>query len=181
MSEERNNSISALEEKTRSRKEKAAQSATEEKRKSKKGTVIFYSIYAALVLILVIAIAAVINPLKNWLINYEASQPDAMCQQVYDEYFADPNWDKLYDLAGIEDTLFEGKDAFVTYMTAKVSKAADPELVCEETSAGLSGNHKYLLKLDGEKVADIKATFDVTADGIVLRRGKKKFCKVTRG
>ena len=153
MSEERNNSISALEEKTRSRKEKAAQSATEEKRKSKKGTVIFYSIYAALVLILVIAIAAVINPLKNWLINYEASQPDAMRQQVYDEYFADPNWDKLYDLAGIEDTLFEGKDAFVAYMTAKVSKAADPELVCEETSAGLSGNHKYLLKLDGEKVA----------------------------
>ena len=36
------------------------------------------------------------------------------------------------------------------------------------------------VSVDGEKVADIKATFDVTADGIVLRRGKKKFCKVTR-
>ena len=153
MSEELNNSISALEEKTRARKEKAARSATEEKQKSKKGPIVFYSIYAALVIALVIAIAAVMNPLKNWLISYEASQPDAMRQQVYDEYFANPNWDKLYDLSGITDTAFEGKDAFITYMNAKVAAATDATLVCEETSAGLSGNHKYLLKLDGEKVA----------------------------
>ena len=153
MSEELNNSISALEEKTRSRKEKAARSATEEKQKSKKGTIIFYSVYAALILVFVIAIAAVMNPLKNWLISYEASQPDTMRQQVYDEYFANPNWDKLYDLAAIEDTAFEGKGAFVTYMNAKVAAATDSTLSCEETSAGLSGNHKYLLKLDGEKVA----------------------------
>ena len=153
MSEELFSSISALEEKARSRKEKAARSATEEKQKSKKGTIIFYSVYAALILVFVIAIAAVITPLKNWLISYEASQPDTMRQQVYDEYFATPNWDKLYDLAAIEDTAFEGKDAFVTYMNAKVAAATDSTLVCEETSAGLSGNHKYLLKLDGEKVA----------------------------
>ncbi len=37
------------------------------------------------------------------------------------------------------------------------------------------------VSVDGEKVADIKATFTVTADGIVLRRGKKKFCKVIAG
>ncbi|MBE6763661.1 MAG: tyrosine--tRNA ligase [Ruminococcaceae bacterium] len=37
------------------------------------------------------------------------------------------------------------------------------------------------VSVDGEKVADIKATFEVTADGIVLRRGKKKFCKVIVG
>ncbi|MBQ4617707.1 MAG: tyrosine--tRNA ligase [Clostridia bacterium] len=34
------------------------------------------------------------------------------------------------------------------------------------------------VSVDGEKVADIKATFPLTADGLVLRRGKKKFCKV---
>ncbi len=34
------------------------------------------------------------------------------------------------------------------------------------------------VSVDGDKVGDIKATFAVTADGIVLRRGKKKFCKV---
>ena len=36
------------------------------------------------------------------------------------------------------------------------------------------------VSVDGDKVADIKATFDAAQleDGIVLRRGKKKFCKV---
>ena len=153
MSEEMNNSISALEEKTRARKEKAVQSATEEKKKNKKGTIIFYSIYAVMVIAMVIAISIVMNPLKEWLISYEASQPDTARQQVYEEYFATPNWDKLYDLAGIEDTTFEGKDAFIAYMNAKITAASDPILACEETSAGLSGNHKYLLKLDGEKIA----------------------------
>ena len=37
------------------------------------------------------------------------------------------------------------------------------------------------VSVDGEKVADIKATFTLTADGLVLRRGKKKFCKVVLG
>lgn len=153
MHNEQNNSISALEEKARSRKEKAARSATEEQKKGKKGTIIFYSIYGAFVLAVVIAIAALISPLKDWLVNYEASQPDTMRQQVYNEHFAKPDWGKLYDLAGIEDTAFEGKEAFVAYMNAKVAGASDPVLACEETSAGLSGNHKYLLKLDGKKIA----------------------------
>ncbi len=34
------------------------------------------------------------------------------------------------------------------------------------------------VSVDGDKVNDIKATFAVSGDGIVLRRGKKKFCKV---
>ncbi len=37
------------------------------------------------------------------------------------------------------------------------------------------------VSVDGDKVADIKATFTLTADGLVLRRGKKKFCKVVLG
>ncbi len=39
------------------------------------------------------------------------------------------------------------------------------------------------VSVDGDKVADIKASFDAARlqDGIVLRRGKKKFCKVLLG
>ncbi len=125
----------------------------EEKKRKPVGSIVFYSIYGAFVLAVVIAIWALMAPLKDWLIRYEASQPDTMRQQVYNEYFAKPEWEKLYEMAGIEDTAFEGNDAFVAYMTAKVSAASNPTLACEETSAGLSGNHKYLIKLDGEKVA----------------------------
>lgn len=125
----------------------------EEKKRKPVGSIVFYSIYGAFVLAVVIAIWALMAPLKDWLMRYEASQPDTMRQQVYNEYFANPEWEKLYEMAGIEDTAFEGNDAFVAYMTAKVSAASNPTLACEETSAGLSGNHKYLIKLDGEKVA----------------------------
>ena len=122
-------------------------------KKSRKGSIIFYSIYFTFVIAAVVAIFMLISPLKEWLINYEASQPETMCQQVYDQYFAKPDWKVLYTLAGLEDTKFEGEDAYASYMSAKVADATDPTLECQETSAGLSGNHKYLIKLDGEKIA----------------------------
>ena len=124
-----------------------------QKKKPSKGTVIFYSIYAFFVIACVVAIALLMRPLNNWLVTYEASQPESMCQNVYNQYFADPDWSALYTLAGIQDTAFEGKDAYQAYMEAKVSEAADPKLTYMETSAGLSGNHKYLVKLDDEKIA----------------------------
>lgn len=129
-------------------------------------SILFYSIYGAFVLACIIAIAALIAPLKDWLVRYEASQPDTVRQQVFDEYFAQPQWEKLYELAGIQDTAFEGKDAYVAYMNGKVSQAKSTTLTCEETSAGLSGNHKYLIKLDGEKIASFVLT-PVDANGDV--------------
>lgn len=122
------------------------------------GSIVFYSIYGAFVLAVVIAIWALMAPLKDWLIRYEAAQPDTMRQQVYNEHFAQPNWGALYDLAGVQDTVFEGKDAYAAYMTDKLTHAENPTLACEETSAGLSGNHKYLVKLDGEKIASFVLT-----------------------
>lgn len=136
---------------------KSTPSADNKKRKPV-GSIVFYSIYGAFVLACIIAIAALISPLKDWLVNYEASQPDTMCQQVYNEYFAQPQWETLYELAGVQDTPFEGKDAYAAYMTGKVNEATSTTLACEETSAGLSGNHKYLIKLDGEKIASFVLT-----------------------
>lgn len=119
----------------------------------KPGSIVFYSIYGGFVLIAIIVIACLMIPLNNWLIRFEAAQPDAVRQLVYDEFFAQPDWGRLYDLAGIEDTAFEGKDTYVSYMAAKVAQAADTTLTCQETSAGLSGNHKYLIQLGDEKIA----------------------------
>lgn len=136
-------------------KKPAKKSAKKSKKKKKtsKGTIIFYSIYFVFVIACVVAIVLLMKPLNDWLVSYEASQPETMCQKVFDEHFADPDWSSLYDLAGLEDTTFEGKDAYSTYMEGKVSAATNPELSYQETSAGLSGNHKYNVKLDDEKVA----------------------------
>ncbi len=119
----------------------------------KKGTTIFYSIYASVVIILIAALFAVTIPLHNWLVKYEASQPTQQCQTVFNEVFAQPDWAIIYDLAEVRSTTFESKDAYVNYMSARVAAAKSPILTYAETSAGLSGDRKYIVKLDGEKVA----------------------------
>ena len=40
------------------------------KRKNKNGTILFYTVYAAFVLAFFIALACVMDPLRDWLIEY---------------------------------------------------------------------------------------------------------------
>ena len=114
------------------------------------GTVIFYLLYLMLIGAAAYGIHYGLGLLNDWLTVYEASQPDTRSQEIFDEIFANPDWGKIYDMAGLEGTQFEGKDAYVTYMQAKVG---DSKLTYSKTSAGLSGGQKYIVKLGDEKVA----------------------------
>lgn len=125
-------------------------------RKPRLSTVIFYSFYVLLIVGFFVGLQKyLLNPLEDWLVRYEASQPEKKCEEVFEALFADPDWEQLYTLAGIEDTAYEDSDAFVAYME---DKAAGKEITYVETSAGLSGDHKYIVKLDGEKIG----TFTIT-------------------
>lgn len=124
-------------------------------KKNKNGTILFYSIYAACILVFFIAMICVMDPLRDWLIKYEASQPGYKRDQVYAELFADPDWKNIYKLAGIENSTFENADTFAAHMEEKVG---NKELTCLETSAGLSGDKKYIIKLDDEKIASFTLT-----------------------
>lgn len=125
------------------------------KKAVKRNTIIFYSIYGVLVLAIVIAIACVMSPLRDWLVRYEASQPEKKAEEVFTQLFADPNWADLYTRAGMTDTAFEGKDAYAKYMETKVGTT---QLSYIETSAGLSGDHKYIVRLGDEKIATFRLT-----------------------
>lgn len=125
------------------------------KRKNKNGTILFYTVYAAFVLAFFIALACVMDPLRDWLIEYEASQPNHKRDEVYAELFEDPDWKKIYALAGLQGNTFENADTFAAYMDAKVG---DRELTCLETSAGLSGNKKFIIRLGSEKIASFMLT-----------------------
>jgi len=114
------------------------------------GSVIFYTFYFLFIFAFFAGVYLGLGELRDWLVRYEAAQPDAKCQQIYDELFADPDWAKLYDMADVEDTAYEGVDAYVAYME---EKQGDQTLELMETSAGLSGDKKYILKLGKEKVA----------------------------
>lgn len=123
----------------------------EKKRKGPRmGGVIFYTFYFMFILLFFVATFFGLKWLQGWLVDYEAAQPTVKCQEVFQELFGDPDWGALYDMSGAEDSLFEGKDAFVSYMQEKVGSQ---DLTYMETSAGLSGDKKYVVQLGEEKIA----------------------------
>ena len=124
--------------------------AKPQKRGPRLGGIIFYTLYFMFIAIFGVGLLFGLNWLDNWLVEYEAAQPTVKCQEVFDQLFSNPDWGNLYDLAGVQDTAYEGKDAFVAYMTEKVG---DTPLTYVETSAGLSGDKKYFVKLGDERIA----------------------------
>ena len=122
------------------------------------GGVIFYTIYFLFIFVFFIGVLGFLNWLHGWLEAYEGAQPTVKCQQVFDELFGNPDWAQLYRLAGVEDTDFEGVNEYVSYMENKVG---GQELNFVETSAGLSGDKKYIVRLGTEKLA----TFTLTGQG----------------
>ena len=134
--------------------------APKAKRKISIGTIVFYSLYVAAVACVLILFHLAMDPLENWLSKYEASQPDHTRDQIFAALFEDPDWDLIYDLAGVTNTTYEGKDEFIAYMENKVG---DKALTCQETSAGLTGGKKYIIKLDSEKIATF--TMSSSKDG----------------
>lgn len=124
-------------------------------KKPSRGTVLFYSIYTAVIVIFFIAMGILLAPLKDWLVRYEASQPQQKSQEVFQDLFAEPDWAALYELAEIEDTKYEGKEAFAAYME---EFALGKAITYIETSAGLSGDHKYIVRLDDKKIGTFTLT-----------------------
>lgn len=155
-------------------KKQPAQQPKQTKKETKKkkgpriGGVIFYTLYFLFILLFAVALLFGLNIVKNWLITFEYAQPDLKAQQVFTELFANPNWGELYDAAGIQDTAYEGKEEFMVYMDTRMGSE---ELTYLETSAGLSGGKKYVVRLGEEKVATFTLTDknDTQATGNALK------------
>lgn len=121
------------------------------KKKKKKAnrtvSIIFYTFYFVLVAAGIAGILFLRSWLNDYLVTYEASQPNTKCEDIFQAHFASPDWETLYTMAGLTDSDYEGRDAFAAFMEDKVSGG---QITYVETSAGLSGGHKYLLKLGEE-------------------------------
>lgn len=127
------------------------------KKKVSIARVLFWIVYVAMIVACVIGIRYGLNFVEGWLTDFELSQPDYKCQEVYTQLFEGQDWGSLYTLAGMEDSQFETKENYVAYMQ---NKAKDKELSYYETSAGLSGDRKYIVKLGDEKIAVFTLTRD---------------------
>ncbi len=135
--------------------------APSRKKKMTTGTVIFYSLYFAMIAAACVAIWLGLGWAENWLIDFEASQPDAKCQEVFDQYFADPDWSQVYTLLDSEAVGPMTKEEFASYMESTVG---DRPLTYSKTSAGLSGGRKYILRLNGENLGTFTLMNSVSGD-----------------
>jgi len=81
---------------------------------------------------------------------------------VFDQLFANPDWEYIYKLAKETDTKFEDGKAYAAYMEQLVG---DQELRYVKISAGLSNDHKYEIRLDGKKLAGFTLLDSTAADG----------------
>ena len=110
----------------------------------------FYGFYFGFIFLFCAATFLGLTWLEGWLSDYEAAQPGKTAEAYFEAYFAHPNWGALYDNSVTQGTDLEGKAAYVAHMLDKVGSS---ELTYQETSAGLSGDKKYYVKLGDEKIA----------------------------
>lgn len=118
-------------------------------RGSRTGSIVFYTIFFLCVLLFCGASFFGLNELEGWLTRYELAQPSAKASEIFIQLFAAHDWGTLYDLA--PDSSYGSRDAFVNSMEDTVGNS---ELTLMETSTGLSGDKKYLIRLGKEKIAE---------------------------
>lgn len=132
------------------------------KKRTTKGTYIFYGIYLSVILVFFIVIGIAMGALNNWLVDFQAAQPDTASQRIFSELFADPDWAEIYALANPNDSSADSKSACAAYMEEQIG---DKKLAYIETASDPSGDRKYIVyyQSDAENGIGI-ATFTLTAD-----------------
>lgn len=129
----------------------ASQPAPQKKKGPRLGGVIFYTLYFMFILVFFIATYIGMRWLNGWLQDYEAAQPTVKAEQVFTQLFTNPDWSSLYEVSGAQDSPYEGKEEFVTYMSSKVDAS---QLTYLQTSAGLAKDTmKYEVRMGSEKIA----------------------------
>ena len=126
----------------------------------RRSSAVFYLVFFAYIFAFYLAAYFGLSILRDWLADFEAAQPTRKCQQVFDTLFASRDWDTLYEAAGITG---ESREAFRSRMDAT---GGNQELTYMETSAGLSGDRKYNVRLGNRKLASFTLTKGEAAQGI---------------
>lgn len=121
----------------------------------------FYICYFLLIISFCVGMYFVHGWLVDWLVDFENAQPTVKSEAVFQDLFDDPDWGRIYEETGLTDTEFEGKDAFTAYMENIVGENS---LTYAETSAGLSGDHKYLVQLEGKTLGYFTLSNHAEAD-----------------
>jgi hypothetical protein len=120
------------------------------------GTYVFYGVYLAIILIFFIGIAIGMGALKDFLINFQAAQPETKSDEIFAQLFADPDWGKICLMDDPETDPVVVK-AYEKYMTELVGDAkltyiddasGDPNTKAYVVCHGTTGVARFTLVAD---------------------------------
>lgn len=117
-----------------------------------RGSAIFYLCFFSYILVFYLALYGGLTFLKDWLTNFELAQPTRKSREVFSQFFESRDWNALYDAAQVQG---ESRESFTAYLESTVGSQS---LTCMETSAGLSGDRKYNVRLGNRKLASFTLT-----------------------
>lgn len=124
---------------------------------------LFYKVLLGLVLVLLAAFCYVrFGLLRPWLTRFEAAQPKHTSQEVFADLFSPADWGRVYDLAGLDSAVYGDREGFARSMEELTS---GQELTLVETSAGLSGGRRYIVKAGSDSVAAFTLAGGETEEG----------------
>lgn len=124
---------------------------------------LFYIVLPGIVLVLLAAFCYIrFGLLRPWLTRFEAAQPKHASQEVFADLFSPADWGRVYDLAGLDAAVYGDRAGFARSME---ELTAGQELTLVETSAGLSGGRRYIVKAGGDSVAAFTLANRAPEDG----------------
>lgn len=103
----------------------------------------FYAVLALLVIVGACFVAYGLNLLKSWMADYESTQPKYVAERVFNQVFANPDFDELLEKQGYTVCEAETKQDLINYVKAQVG---DGKITYQQAASGVDGGTlKYVV------------------------------------
>ncbi len=141
--------------------------------RAKKKIPLFYLIYASVIVLVLAALAVGVAALRAFLTEYESAQPIHVAEEVFETYFAKPDYNKLKQYFSpasyTEKYGYESDEAAVSAMNECVK---GKKMAFFKAATDLDGQIEYSVTADGVKIATItlKESDEKTKRGYALYR-----------
>lgn len=110
-------------------------------REKKRGIPVFYIVYIAFVVLFIGAVCVGLVFLNSMLAEYESVQPRYKAEEIFNEYFAEPDIAELIEMSSTQYAAFESQDKIIEYLDGQIK---DKEITYSESSVkDENGNRAY--------------------------------------
>ncbi|MBQ2767168.1 MAG: hypothetical protein IJF49_03720 [Clostridia bacterium] len=118
---------------------------------------VFYICLVVFVALVLVAMACGLAYLRVILTDYEASQPKYAAEEVFAEYFAEPDFAALVEMCELPENVspLETKVGFAAELTERYASLPTSYAA---TTAGADGSLRYLVKAGEQKIAVFSLT-----------------------